>query len=860
MINIFKKLFDNRTMGFKFTVAFVLVTLFPMLLLAYLSYIVIDSRLMNEAKEKIDMGIKTAWTEYYIRSDQMRYGMLQAASMEEIKKAVKENDAGYLKGVLTKWKVRRPYVDIWIVVDSRGNVLSRLNSDQINDSIEINGLVEKALTSGKSQTSTEILPEYLMDMEGEEFHRQFFPSRYPSGVEGTLERGMEGDEIALVVVTPVIDDSQRSIGAIITADLLNNDPFLPDSISKTFPWLSASISLDGFRITTNIRDANGRTAEGTLLPVPVISKVRGGNPTLDEWDYLGHEFISVFDPIRDNKGRVIGSLDVGMPKAHLWAIQKENLSVITLITFIGLALSLGVAVITTRQIIGPLKVLKEKADAFAAGKMDARIDVVGSHDTKDELKVLAAAFNTMTDEVKERYQEKERHIREVADKNRHLAELNEKFKNAHEELEVSYEEVQSQTEELNAANEELKIFNVELENKNAELCDANTEIMKEKDEQKLLMEKLTRTEKLSSLGELVSGVAHELNNPLTAVMGLSELLLGKDLPEAVKNQLKLINEASHRSKRIIDNLLTFARSHKLEKRYLDLNNLIRKTLELKEYQLQADNIDVELNFDPYLPLTMLDEHQLQQVFLNLINNSQHAIVKKGGRGRISVSTSSEGNIIRAQVSDTGKGIPDNIAKKIFDPFFTTKEVGSGTGLGLSISYGIIKAHEGNIYVTSNPEAGATFIIEFPILKMAVEASPASSAKVSHTQLAAKGRRALVLDDEHTILALLNEILSDAGFHVDVTATGDEALKMLKGRAYDLIISDLKMPGMNGKEFYHKVKSIKPDAANKIIFISGDTVSDGTQTFLKDTGNLFLKKPFTIEDLMKVISEHISAHA
>jgi len=177
MINIFKKLFDNRTMGFKFTVAFVLVTLFPMLLLAYLSYIVIDSRLMNEAKEKIDMGIKTAWTEYYIRSDQMRYGMLQAASMEEIKKAVKENDAGYLKGVLTKWKVRRPYVDIWIVVDSNGNVLSRLNSDQINDSIEINGLVEKALTSGKSQTSTEILPEYLMDMEGEEFHRQFFPGR-----------------------------------------------------------------------------------------------------------------------------------------------------------------------------------------------------------------------------------------------------------------------------------------------------------------------------------------------------------------------------------------------------------------------------------------------------------------------------------------------------------------------------------------------------------------------------------------------------------------------------------------------------------------------------------------------------------
>ena len=863
MTSLWAKRFNERTLGFKIISAFVVVTLVPMLLVAFVSYKVIDARLMKEADEKINMGIKTAWSEYQARADQMRYGMLQATSIGEVKEALKHNDTNTLKGMLSKWRERRPYVDLWIVVDSRGKVMSRFNSDMKDDIIDINGLVEKAITSEKSQISAEILPAELLVREGEEFHRQVIIPVSLGGSKDEYKRDeklAETDAMALVVVTPVTGEDQKPLGAIITADILNKDMHIPDAVSNKLPWLFTSISMDGLRITTNIRVSNGKAARWTLLPATIMSKTKLGRSILGEATILGQEFVSLVDPIMDNKGKIIGSLEVGMPKTQLWAIQNENLTVIAVITFLGLAVSLAVAIIETRSIISPLKLLKEKADAFAGGKMDTTINVDGDPNSKDELKGLARAFNSMTSEIRRRGIEKDMTLKQLNNKNEQIMKLYESHKVANEELEVSYEEVQSQTEELQAANEELKVLNEDLENKNRELMEASRKIREDEEEQKALLQKLAHSEKLSSLGEIVSGVAHELNNPLTAIMGFSDILLDKDLPENVKKQLKMINDASQRSKRIIDNLLTFARAYKPEKRYNDLNSVIAGTIDLKEYQLRVNSIDVELNLDPSLPKTMLDEHQLQQVFLNLINNAQHAIAEKGVRGRISINTTFEDNIIRATVSDTGKGIPEDSLKKIFDPFFTTKEVGAGTGLGLSISYGIIREHGGNIYATTRPGEGATFIIELPIIKAPEDSSSAAASTPVKSHLSQKGNRALVLDDEKIILSLINVVLADSGFHVDTAATGDAALKRLNEHTYDLIISDFKMPGMNGKEFYHKVKSIKPEAANKIIFISGDSVSDETQAFLKDTGNLFLKKPFTIEELNKIISEHISSLA
>ncbi len=852
MKRLVNRLFRNRTLGYKFTLMFALVILIPMLLLAYVSYRVMDSRLIIEANNKLKMGLKTAWTEYYIRADQMRYGMLQAASQKDVIEAVRRHDSGRLKEMMQKWKGRRPYVDIWIILDSKGRVISRFNNELKDDAIDINGLVEKVVSSGKTQVSTEILAEDILDREGEEFHRQVAP---PKDIMGSHSAGVEGDVMALIVVTPVIDDSLSPIGAIITADVLNKDRYLPDAIANKLPWLFTTVSMNGLRIATNIKGSDGQAADWTFLPGPVLSKISSGKALMGEWEYLGQDFISAFEPIEDNKGKSIGSLDVGMPKSQLWAIQNENLIIIAVITFFGLALSLIVASITTSRIIKPLKVLKEKADAFANGDMDAKIDVDMEPGTEDELKILAYDINAMINEVRSKNSDKEQHLRELNDKNSRYMELVEKLKATNEELEVSYEEVQSQTEEMSAANEELRIVNEELKNKNDELQGANDRVRREEEEQKRLMLRLIQAEKLSSLGEIISGVAHELNNPLTTIMGFSELLIEKEChADVAKKRLKMINESSHRCKQIIDNLLTFARSYKLEKRYCDINRVITDTLELKEYQLRVSNIDIEIDLEPALPRTMLDEHQFQQVFLNLINNAHHSMAEKGKGGRISISTGFDGDTIRAKVSDTGKGMSDDIAKKIFDPFFTTKEVGEGTGLGLSISYGIIKEHGGNIYATGKPGEGATFVIELPIIEMEEESQSPSPAK-SPTQLTAKGRRALTLDDEPAILGILKEVLSNAGFHVDTANSGYEALEMLNETAYDLIISDIKMAGMDGKEFYKRLRTKRPEAARKLIFISGDTISQETQNFLKETGNIFLKKPFTLEGLRAVISKH-----
>jgi len=375
-------------------------------------------------------------------------------------------------------------------------------------------------------------------------------------------------------------------------------------------------------------------------------------------------------------------------------------------------------------------------------------------------------------------------------------------------------------------------------------------------EQRLLMERLVRSDKLSSIGELVAGVAHELNNPLTSIMGFSELLLSEAIDEKAKKRVGSIYESSQRCKRIIDNLLTFARTQKPERTYQDLNSLITKTVELKLYDLRLDGIEVELDLDPSLPGTMADGYQLQQVFLNLLNNAQHAIKEKGGGGKVVIGSRYEGGRVSIRFSDSGVGIPENIISRIFDPFFTTKDVGKGTGLGLSVSYGIIRDHGGDINVMSRPGEGATFIIDLPVISAPDRGYEAASAPPAPDGVAAGGLSALILDDEPHILDLLKEFLLGAGFHVETTTDGHRAVERLKERGFDIIISDIRMPHMDGKQFYREVRSIRPEVAGRIIFITGDTVSRETQDFLRDTGNYCLKKPFELKGLREVISRLI----
>lgn len=232
-----------------------------------------------------------------------------------------------------------------------------------------------------------------------------------------------------------------------------------------------------------------------------------------------------------------------------------------------------------------------------------------------------------------------------------------------------------------------------------------------KTEQQLLM-----TSKLASIGELTAGIAHELNNPLTGVIGYAQLLMDvPDVPPQVKSDLEKIYQESQRAAKIVQNLLSFARQRQPEKRLVDVNELIQKTVDMRSYRLATSNIELHLDLRPGLPRVLADYHQIQQVLLNILVNAEQALAEVKHQGKIWVTSSTEEGYVRISIKDNGPGIPEGNITRLFDPFFTTKEVGKGTGLGLSVCHGIITAHGGNIYVNSKVGKGATFTIELPIV-------------------------------------------------------------------------------------------------------------------------------------------------
>lgn len=363
---------------------------------------------------------------------------------------------------------------------------------------------------------------------------------------------------------------------------------------------------------------------------------------------------------------------------------------------------------------------------------------------------------------------------------------------------------------------------------------------------------LIQADKLSALGQMIAGVAHEINNPLTTIMGYAQLLQGEKLSDQVKRDLERISEAAKRSQRVVQNLLTFARAYEPRKEYIDINQVIEETLALRSYQLKVNNIEVVKRLKGNLPWTVADRYQLQQVFLNLINNAQQAMAEQGG-GRLTLRSELRGgDTIRVTVSDTGPGIPEEIMPKIFDPFFTTKEVGKGSGLGLSVSYGIVSEHGGRSWAESDEGKGTTFIVELPVRR---EVMPVAELAVEvEEERGPEGKRILIIDDEEDIVALLVQLLREEGHRVSAALNGQEALRRMAEKDYDLIISDVKMPTLDGRKLYEHIKATNPELVESIVFITGDTASADTKAFLKEIGNLRLEKPFDIEELRGAIRE------
>ena len=373
---------------------------------------------------------------------------------------------------------------------------------------------------------------------------------------------------------------------------------------------------------------------------------------------------------------------------------------------------------------------------------------------------------------------------------------------------------------------------------------------------KTTQEQLVQSEKLAGIGEFVAGVTHELNNPLTTVIGFAELLQQSQIDAQHRRFLDHIVNAAQRCHKIVQSLLSFARQHKPERKLVNLHELVEGAIGILAYQMRTSNIQAVTKFDPHLPKVMADPHQLQQVFLNLINNARQAIEAYQPKGLITVTSERCGTGVRLLFQDSGPGISEQNIKKIFDPFFTTKPVGKGTGLGLSLSYGIIQEHGGTIGVRSKEGEGTTFIIELPAAD-ASASSEASSAPAT-VMLNGHGKRVLLVDDEDAILSLLQEALGPNGCQLDIARDGESALDRLKGANYDAMICDWKMPGLNGQQVYQRLHEHDPAAAAKIIFITGDIVNESTREFIEQRGNRYLSKPFSLDEVRAAVSEVLKA--
>src|SRR5437016_5622526 len=376
-------------------------------------------------------------------------------------------------------------------------------------------------------------------------------------------------------------------------------------------------------------------------------------------------------------------------------------------------------------------------------------------------------------------------------------------------------------------------------------------VFEDQTERRRLQEQLIQSEKMSAIGQLIAGVAHELNNPLASVVGFSDFLAeGGEIPPRLAEPLQVIRQEAERAATIVKNLLSFARSQEGERKLQPIGAILESTLALLRNQLMANKVEATLEVEPGLPDVEVDGNQIKQVFVNLINNANQAIASDAPSGRIWVAAKPQraGAGVAVSITDSGPGMAEEIAAHVFEPFFTTKGEGEGTGLGLSICQGILKEHGGRITLDTKPGGGATFTVELP---GGAQAPLAPAPLVPLTE--GKRLRILVVDDEPHILYYMRATLESWGHSVEVASDGAYALERAIAGDFDVIICDLRMPHLSGRDMYQKLARQDPRAAERIIFATGDTVRGDTLQFLETLGRPYLHKPFTLAELRAALS-------
>jgi two-component system NtrC family sensor kinase len=368
-------------------------------------------------------------------------------------------------------------------------------------------------------------------------------------------------------------------------------------------------------------------------------------------------------------------------------------------------------------------------------------------------------------------------------------------------------------------------------------------------ERRRLQDQLIQSEKMSAIGQLIAGIAHDLNNPLASVVGFADFLREvPHVPPALREPLTVIQEEAERASNIVKNLLSFARKQEHQRRPTALRPLLDATFVLLRNQFMAQRVEASVEIEPDLPMPDIDPNQIQQVFVNLLNNAAQAIASTGRPGRIVVRARRWLDGVAIEVIDDGPGMSEALAAQVFEPFFTTKPEGEGTGLGLSISQGILREHGGRIMLATEEGRGSTFTVQLPL-----STRPPAPTSETGAGTPTKRLRVLVVDDEPHILHYMHATLEAWGHTPVVARNGREGLELADRERFDLVISDLRMPELGGREFYEELARRHPELAARLVFSTGDTVRGDTLAFLESLDRPYLHKPFSLAELRNLLA-------